>query len=165
MRGKTQSTIVFSLGAKFKIEYHLERGKTFVKPDGAKLLFPNTLTVVKVELLIPVPLPSFSPYEISTNITKLIISLNALPYFSALIDDQPDIKSNRHQFDMKDYFASGQPFHYPSAGDTRPPGGADVLLLTTGGVCIRGKWLDDGSVIGWAPFPKRDHSKEKHFAK
>jgi hypothetical protein len=58
------------------------------------------------------------------------------------------------------YVAGGDVYLYPSLGDARPPSGADVLLLNRGGVCIRGKWRDDGSVIAWAPFPKRDRAKE-----
>ena len=61
---------------------------------------------------------------------------------------------------MVAYLAGGLPFFYPGAGDPKPPGGADVQLLTRGGVCVRGKWRDDGSVLGWAPFPKRDKAKE-----
>lgn len=52
-------------------------------------------------------------------------------------------------------------FYYPGAGDPKPPGGADVHLLTIGGICIRGSWKDDGSFLGWAPMPKRDREKEK----
>jgi hypothetical protein len=49
---------------------------------------------------------------------------------------------------------------YPGAGDPRPPGGAMVHLLTKGGICIRGTWSDDGSVIGWCPLPVRNSTKE-----
>jgi hypothetical protein len=60
----------------------------------------------------------------------------------------------------KEYIAGGAPFMYPGAGDPAPFGGAKVLLLTKGGICITGSWKNDGSVIGWAPLPKRDHVKE-----
>lgn len=60
----------------------------------------------------------------------------------------------------KGYVAGGPPFLYPGAGDPKPPGGAKVLLLTCGHVCVTGPWRDDGSVVGWAPMPKRDMSKE-----
>lgn len=62
---------------------------------------------------------------------------------------------------VKGYVAGGDCYLYPAAGDKPPPKGADVLLLTVGHICIRGKWTNDGSVIGWAPFPKRDKDKEK----
>lgn len=51
-------------------------------------------------------------------------------------------------------------YHYPALGDERPPGGADVHLLTVGGVCVRGKWSDNGFYLGWAPLPKRNHERE-----
>lgn len=49
---------------------------------------------------------------------------------------------------------------YPKLGDPKPPGGADVHLLTIGGICVRGCWSDDGRYLGWAPLPKRDHERE-----
>lgn len=49
---------------------------------------------------------------------------------------------------------------YPSLGDPAPPGGADVHLLTRGGVCVRGTWVGDGRFLGWAPLPKRNKEKE-----
>lgn len=49
---------------------------------------------------------------------------------------------------------------YPVLGDDKPPGGADVHLLTIGGVCVRGPWNDDGRYLGWAPLPKRNHDRE-----
>lgn len=51
-------------------------------------------------------------------------------------------------------------YRYPGLGDAKPPGGANVHLLTQGGVCVRGTWNDSGSFIGWAPLPKRDHARE-----
>lgn len=56
------------------------------------------------------------------------------------------------------YVAGGDAYRYPHVGDPRPPGGAKVLLLTKGGVCVVGNWSDD--VIGWAPLPRRDMTKE-----
>lgn len=51
-------------------------------------------------------------------------------------------------------------YRYPAAGDEPPPGGAHVLLLTRGGICVRGPWADDGRYLGWCPLPKRDKAKE-----
>lgn len=51
-------------------------------------------------------------------------------------------------------------FRYPCAGDKPPPGGAEVHLLTIGGVCVRGPWSNDGRYMGWCPLPKRDKTKE-----
>lgn len=59
------------------------------------------------------------------------------------------------------YVAGGDEYMYPGLGDEQPPKGADVLLLTLGGICIRGPWRDDGSVIGWARMPKRNHERER----
>ncbi len=61
----------------------------------------------------------------------------------------------------KTYVASPEyKFLYPSAGDPLPPGGAKVLLLTRGGVCIVGTWNDSGFFTAWAPLPSRNKSKE-----
>lgn len=61
----------------------------------------------------------------------------------------------------KTYFASNDLWYrYPKSGDPKPPGGADVLLLTKGGIAVRGVWRDDGSVIAWCPMPKRNKTKE-----
>lgn len=35
-----------------------------------------------------------------------------------------------------------------------PPKGAQVMLLTIGGIGIRGCWSDDGSYVGWYPMPR-----------
>ena len=51
-------------------------------------------------------------------------------------------------------------FRYPGAGDPLPPGGAEVHLLTRGGICVRGTWRSDGRYMGWCPLPKRDKTKE-----
>lgn len=59
------------------------------------------------------------------------------------------------------YVAGGDAFLYPGAGDERPPGGAKVLLLTQGGICVIGQWKDKSDLLGWAPLPKRDKEKEK----
>jgi hypothetical protein len=53
---------------------------------------------------------------------------------------------------------------YPALGDPKPPGGADVHLLTEGGIAVRGNWSDDGRFIGWAPFHKRNKEKERQLA-
>lgn len=66
---------------------------------------------------------------------------------------------------MKDYLATTDLFYrYPGAGDEKPPGGAKVLLLTRGGICVTGPWSDDGRYLGWAPMPKRDQRKEEQLA-
>lgn len=61
----------------------------------------------------------------------------------------------------KSYVATkGSLYLYPGAGDPKPPGGAKVLLLTKGGICVQGCWKDDGSVLGWHPLIGRDREKE-----
>lgn len=60
----------------------------------------------------------------------------------------------------RQYVAGGDTYLYPHTGDPKPPGGAKVMLLTKGGVCIVGNWSDDGSVIGWGPLLRRDMTKE-----
>jgi hypothetical protein len=63
---------------------------------------------------------------------------------------------------VKSYLAGpAEEYFYPAAGDEKPPGGADVHLLTVGGVCVRGQWKDNAGFIGWAPLPKRNHEKER----
>lgn len=52
-------------------------------------------------------------------------------------------------------------FRYPAAGDEPPPGGAKVLLLTRGHICVSGTWSD--AFIGWAPLPKRNKDKEQRL--
>jgi hypothetical protein len=62
---------------------------------------------------------------------------------------------------VRDYLAEHQPeYRYPAAGDPEPPGGAKVLLLTKGGVCVTGTWAPTGAFLAWAPMPKRDREKE-----
>ncbi len=58
------------------------------------------------------------------------------------------------------YVAGGSAYLYPRMGDPAPLGGAKVLLLTRGGICILGVWKDDPFLLGWAPLPKRDKDKE-----
>ena len=61
----------------------------------------------------------------------------------------------------KGYVASDDnSYRYPAAGDPIPPGGAKVLLLTVGGICVIGQWAPQG-FLAWAPLPKRDRSKER----
>jgi hypothetical protein len=57
------------------------------------------------------------------------------------------------------YFADGQEFLYPVAGDPRPPEDHKVILLTKGGVCVVGSW-NDFFYLGWLPLPKRNKDKE-----
>lgn len=61
--------------------------------------------------------------------------------------------------DARTYVAGVAEYRYPGAGDETPPGGAKVLLLTIGGVCIVGTWCPR-SCVAWAPLPKRDKKKE-----
>jgi hypothetical protein len=61
------------------------------------------------------------------------------------------------------YYAEGDCYRYPGAGDAEPPGGAKVLLLTRGGICVTGTWANTGMYLGWAPLPKRDRAKEQHM--
>lgn len=58
------------------------------------------------------------------------------------------------------YVAGEATYRYPAAGDEKPPGGAKVLLLTIGGICIVGAWQDTGFYTAWAPLPKRNRTKE-----
>ena len=60
----------------------------------------------------------------------------------------------------KGYLAGGAEYFYPEDGDIPPPGGADVHLLTIGGICVRGTWSNDGRYLGWAPLPKANHERE-----
>lgn len=60
----------------------------------------------------------------------------------------------------KDYVAGEPVYHYPGAGDPKPPTGAKVLLLTIGGICITGVWKDNGGFMAWAPMPCRNKEKE-----
>jgi len=63
----------------------------------------------------------------------------------------------------KGYVASKDvSFMYPGAGDPKPPGGAQVLLLTIGGICVRGTW-GSKAFIGWYPLPGRDKDKENRL--
>lgn len=56
-------------------------------------------------------------------------------------------------------------YYYPELGDPLPPGGADVHLLTVGGICVRGCWSNDGGFLGWAPLPKRNRVREAELQK
>lgn len=62
---------------------------------------------------------------------------------------------------QKPYLAGRAEFRWPFAGDEPPPGGAQVLLLTEGGVCVRGQWNSTGAFYAWAPLPKVDKEKER----
>jgi hypothetical protein len=57
------------------------------------------------------------------------------------------------------YFAGGQEFRYPHAGDPHPPNSTKVLLLSKGGICTVGYWGTTWC-IGWLPLPKRNMDKE-----
>lgn len=64
----------------------------------------------------------------------------------------------------KKYAAGTAEWRYPAAGDQAAPLGVDLLLLTEGGICIRGIWRADGGYLAWAPFPSRDKTKERQIA-
>lgn len=34
-----------------------------------------------------------------------------------------------------------------------PPGGSKILLLTMGGVCVMGTWMNNAGFVAWAPLP------------
>jgi len=55
-------------------------------------------------------------------------------------------------------------WRYPRAGDPMPPGSTKLLLLTKGGICIVGQWIDDGFFTAWSPLPARDKAKEDAIA-
>lgn len=61
------------------------------------------------------------------------------------------------------YVAGKAEYLYPALGDPAPPGGADVLLKTKGGVCIRGKWNGDPFYVAWSAMPKGDKEKEERM--
>lgn len=61
----------------------------------------------------------------------------------------------------KSYVASNDLWYrYPGVGDPKPPGGAQVWLLTRGGVAVRGVWNDSGAFLAWCPLAKRNPEKE-----
>ena len=41
------------------------------------------------------------------------------------------------------------------------PRGTAVLLLTEGGIAIKGHWQNGGGFLAWHPLPKRDHALEE----
>lgn len=49
-------------------------------------------------------------------------------------------------------------YRYPAAGDEPAPRGTKLLILTIGGICTDGFWVE-GS-LAWAPMPKRNREKE-----
>lgn len=51
---------------------------------------------------------------------------------------------------MKAYVAGEATWRLPHI--EKPPGGAKVLLLNPGGVCIVGTWAD--WAVAWAPLPR-----------
>ena len=55
-------------------------------------------------------------------------------------------------------------YNYPAAGDPFPVGGEEVLLLTVGGICVRGTWNATGGFIGWCKMPQRDRVKEQSLS-
>jgi hypothetical protein len=56
----------------------------------------------------------------------------------------------------KGYVAGVVGYSYPALGDPRPPGGAKVLLLTRGRICVSGVWSDGGGFLAWSPMPVRE---------
>jgi hypothetical protein len=63
----------------------------------------------------------------------------------------------------KDYIAGRAEWMYPELGDQTPAGGATVLLLTEGGVCIRGTWGTGYGLDAWAPLPKIDKARHRQL--
>lgn len=61
---------------------------------------------------------------------------------------------------LVEYVAGDPEYLYPEAGDEPPPGGANVLLLTEGGICVRGQWRDGMGFLAWSRMPKRDKATE-----
>lgn len=55
----------------------------------------------------------------------------------------------------KGYVAGRLGYLYPALGESKPPGGAKVLILNQGGVCISGTWSDNAGFIAWSPMPLR----------
>lgn len=53
------------------------------------------------------------------------------------------------------YVAGKAAYLYPELGDALPPGGAKVLLLSEGGICIVGCWTQEARNKAWSPLPKR----------
>lgn len=62
---------------------------------------------------------------------------------------------------MKNHLSGKAYFRYPFAGDGYPPNGVQLLLLTEGGVCVRGIWNSSGAFYAWAPLPENDKDKER----
>lgn len=60
----------------------------------------------------------------------------------------------------KGYIAGGAQYTYEVA-----PLGQEVLLLTCGGVCTKGKWFGGFGEFfwGWAPLPSRDRLLEEQL--
>ena len=55
----------------------------------------------------------------------------------------------------KGYVAGELGYVYPELGEALPPGGAKVLLLTNGGICVSGIWSDRYGFLAWSPMPRR----------
>jgi len=51
---------------------------------------------------------------------------------------------------VKDYLAGEATWRLPHID--KPPGGAKVLLLTPGGICVVGPWAE--WAVAWAPLPR-----------
>ena len=58
----------------------------------------------------------------------------------------------------KGYITGVAEWRYPGAGDEPCPAGTQCLILTKLGICVHGMWGNDA--MAWAPFPKRDKTKE-----
>lgn len=55
-------------------------------------------------------------------------------------------------------------FRYPKDGDPLPPPSTKLLLLTKGGICIVGQWVEGGFFEAWSPMPPRNKEKEARIA-
>lgn len=51
-------------------------------------------------------------------------------------------------------------YHYPAAGGLPVPTNCQLVILTTGGQHIMGRWRDDGDFLAWRHPPERDHDAE-----
>lgn len=51
-------------------------------------------------------------------------------------------------------YVSTEEVEYLDPKVSPPPKGAQVMLLTIGGIGIKGCWTNDGSYIGWYPMPR-----------
>lgn len=51
-------------------------------------------------------------------------------------------------------YVSTEEAYYFDPKKVPPPKGAQIILLTIGGIAVKGSWRDDGGYVGWYPLPK-----------